>query len=85
MYFKTNGRPIRDYPALSQYVRDLYQTPGMAAAVNMAHIKTHYFTSHPVLNTYAIVPLGGEAWWEGAHDRAARFGPEAAQPWDAAK
>ena len=45
----------------------------MAASVNMYHIKTHYFTSHPKLNYYAIVPKGGEAWWEQPHDRAQRF------------
>jgi len=53
---------------------DLYQTPGMTAAVNMRHIKTHYFTSHPQLNTYAIIPVGlGEEWWKQPHDRASKF------------
>jgi hypothetical protein len=49
-----------------------------------SHIKTHYFTSHPALNTYAIIPSGGAAWWEDkalARERRARF-PHAAQPWD---
>ena len=30
---------------------------GMAEAVDLYHIKTHYFTSHPKLNYYAIVPV----------------------------
>ena len=46
---------------------------GVAASVNIDHIKTHYFTSHPKLNYYAIVPKGGGAWWEQPHDRAQRF------------
>lgn len=25
------------------------------------------------LNTYAIVPVGGAAWWEEPHDRAQKF------------
>lgn len=68
-------RFIREYPNLCNYTRDMYQTPGVAASVNITHIKTHYFTSHPRLNYYAIIPLGNdsEAWWEQAHDRAERF------------
>jgi glutathionyl-hydroquinone reductase len=69
VYFKTNKKYIKDYPALSNYVRDLYQTKGIKESVDMWHIKTHYYTSHPKLNYYAIVPKGGEAWWEGDHDR----------------
>lgn len=26
-------------------------------SINMRHIKTHYFSSHPTLNAYAIVPV----------------------------
>lgn len=63
VYFKTNKHFIHEFPNLCNYTRDIYQTPGVAAAVNMQHIKTHYFTSHPRLNYYAIVPHGGEAWW----------------------
>jgi putative glutathione S-transferase len=25
-------------------------------AINIDHIKTHYFTSHPHLNTFGIIP-----------------------------
>jgi len=37
----------------------------------MYHIKTHYYTSHPVLNNYAIVPVGPdfEATLKEDHDR----------------
>ena len=43
------------------------------SSINMDHIKVHYFTSHPKLNYYAIVPGGGEPWWEQPHDRDAKF------------
>ena len=46
------------------YVQRLYRTPEIGASINMRHIKVHYFTSHPRLNYYAIVPAGGDAWWE---------------------
>ena len=43
--------------------------------MNITHIKRHYFTSHPDLNYYAIIPLGGldDPWWEKPHDRATKF------------
>eukprot|EP00667_Euglena_gracilis_P013883 EG_transcript_14349 len=70
VYFKTNRNFIHQFPALSNYVRDIYQTPGVKEAINMQHIKTHYFTSHPKLNFYAVIPAGGEPWWEQPHNRA---------------
>ena len=45
-------------PFLAQYCRELFQTPGIQEAINMRHIKTHYFTSHPKLNYYAVIPAG---------------------------
>jgi len=69
VYFKTNRTFIHEFPNLSNYVRDIYQTPGIKESVNMQHIKWHYFTSHPKLNFYAIVPVGGAPWWEESHDR----------------
>jgi len=58
VYFKCNKKSIADYHNILNYVRDVYQYPGIAETVNMYHIKTHYYTSHPVLNTYGIVPAG---------------------------
>ncbi|CAD7700373.1 unnamed protein product [Ostreobium quekettii] len=70
VYFKTNKRAIREYPNIREYVKNIYQVPGMAESINMKHIKTHYYTSHPKLNHYAIIPTGSDYWWEEAHDRA---------------
>lgn len=58
VYFKTNKKQIADYPNIRGYCRDVYQVPGLADVIKMDHIKTHYFTSHPTLNHYAIVPAG---------------------------
>ncbi|KAG2483117.1 hypothetical protein HYH03_018007 [Edaphochlamys debaryana] len=74
VYFKTNKFFLRERPNISGYVRDLFSNPAFARSVNMNHIKTHYFTSHPKLNYYAIVPNGGEPWWTQPSDRAERFG-----------
>jgi len=57
-HFKCNLRRIADYPALSGYLRDLYQQPGVAETVNLAHIKRHYYATHDDINPTRIVPLG---------------------------
>lgn len=57
-HFKTNLRRIIDYPNIWGYAKDIYQIPGIAETVNMAHIKTHYFESHRHINPYGIVPDG---------------------------
>ena len=59
-HFKCNLRPIRDYPALTRYLRDLYRWPGVAETVNFDHIKGHYYQSHRRINPTGIVPLGPE-------------------------
>lgn len=45
-------RRIRDYENLHAYLRDLYQTDGIADTVNMAHIVEHYASpGSPQLDT----------------------------------
>jgi len=57
-HFKCNLKRIFDYPNLSNYVRDLYQQPGVAETLNMDHIKRHYYGSQKRVNPTGIVPLG---------------------------
>jgi len=57
-HFKCNIRRIADYPNLSEYLRDLYQQPGIAKTVNMEHIKRHYYESHETINPSRVVPQG---------------------------
>lgn len=59
-HFKCNLRRIADYPSLSGYLRDLYQTPGVAETVNFDHIKRHYYYTHDDINPTRIVPIGPE-------------------------
>jgi len=72
-HFKCNLRRIVDYPNLSNYLRDLYQVPGVAETVNMDHIKRHYYISMRNINPSGIVPMGPELDFMAAHDRG-RFG-----------
>lgn len=69
-HFKCNKRRIADYPGLSNYLRDLYQAPGIAGTVNLTHIKRHYYGSHSAINPTGIVPLGPEIDLSAPHDRA---------------
>ena len=57
-HFKCNLRRLVDYPNLWAYTRDLYQQPGVAETINMAHIKNHYYGSHTSINPSGVVPLG---------------------------
>ena len=68
-HFKCNLRRIVDYPNLSNYLRDLYQQPGVAATVNMDHIKRHYYGSQRHVNPTGIVPVGPELDFLAPHDR----------------
>lgn len=74
-HFKCNLRRIRDYANLSNYLRDLYQRPGIAETVNIDHIKHHYYWSHDTLNPLRIIPCGPMIDFDAPHDRD-RFAAE---------
>ena len=63
-------RRIIDYPYLSNYLRDLYQQPGVADTVNMYHIKEHYYASHETINPSRVVPVGPDIDFMQVHNRA---------------
>lgn len=69
-HFKCNVYRIVDYPNLWGYLRDLYQVAGIKDTVNMAHIKTHYYTSHDTINPTRIIPIGPRIDFEMPHQRA---------------
>ncbi|WP_411358555.1 glutathione S-transferase family protein [Pseudidiomarina salilacus] len=68
-HFKCNQKRIVDYPALWDYVRALYQVPGVAETVVMDHIKTHYYASHTMINPTQVVPRGPELNFLAPHAR----------------
>lgn len=69
-HFKCNERRIADYSNLSNYVRELFQMPGVGATVDLDHIKRHYYWSHAQINPTRIVPLGPALDFTAPHDRA---------------
>lgn len=68
-HFKTNRQLLADYPAISAYVRELYQVPGLAETVSFEHIKTHYYASHRTINPTGVVPVGPEQDFAAPHGR----------------
>jgi putative glutathione S-transferase len=68
-HFKTNRQQIADYPAISNYVREMYQIEGIANTVNFEHIKTHYYGSHLTINPTGIVPVGPAQDFTKVHNR----------------
>ena len=68
-HFKCNLRRIEDYPNLSNWLRELYQWPGVAETVDFTHIKSHYYASHRHINANGIVPKGPQLVLDRAHDR----------------
>jgi|EP00505_MAST-04D_sp_SCG-Rhode-Island_P004273 glutathionyl-hydroquinone reductase len=62
VYFKCNHCPIVGgtlFPNIVRYMKLMMSIPEVAESINMDHIKNHYYTSHPSLNPYGVVPLGG--------------------------
>jgi len=72
-HFKCNWRHIYEYPNLSNYLRDLYQVPGVAETVSIEQIKRHYYFSQRHVNPSGVVPVGPQLDFAAPHDRA-RFG-----------
>ncbi len=71
-HFKCNFKRIVDYPNIWDYVRELYQWPGVAATVNFDHITRHYYYSHDTINPYRILPITPDLdlWAPHGRDRA---------------
>ena len=73
-HFMCNHQFIHQYDNLWPYLRDVYQTAGVAETVNMAHIKEHYYTTHPDVTPTGIIARGPDLDFEAPHDRDALDG-----------
>ena len=69
-HFKCNLRRLVEYESLWPYLRDIYQTPGVAETCDLDHVKQHYYRSHPTINPTRIVPKGPLLDHRAPHDRA---------------
>ena len=68
-HFKCNVRRIRDYPNLWNYLKELYQLPGVAETVNFDHITEHYYRSHTDLTPTGLIARGPPPKFDKSHDR----------------
>jgi glutathionyl-hydroquinone reductase len=69
-HFKCNRQRLEDFPNISNYVRELYQWPGVSETVDFHHIKRHYYYSHDMINPSRVVPTGPAINYDRAHDRS---------------
>jgi glutathionyl-hydroquinone reductase len=67
--FKCNRNRIADFPNLSNYMRELYQVPGVAETVKPRHYVINYY-SITRLNPTGIIPKGTPINLSLPHDRA---------------
>ncbi|MCG8670544.1 MAG: glutathione S-transferase family protein [Pseudomonadales bacterium] len=68
-HFKCNRERLEDFPNISNYLRELYQYPGVAETVNFEHIKRHYYFSHHTINPTRVVPVGPDIDFNRPHNR----------------
>ncbi|EGC37848.1 hypothetical protein DICPUDRAFT_86785 [Dictyostelium purpureum] len=57
-HFKANRQQIKDFPNLSNYLKELYQMEPINKTVNFHHIKNSYYVSMSDINPTKIVPNG---------------------------
>lgn len=69
VHFKCNLHRIVDYSNLWNYLKDLYQQPGVKETCHLDHIKRHYYKSHPKVNPTRIVPKGPLIDFDAPHNR----------------
>jgi putative glutathione S-transferase len=67
--FKCNRNRIADFPNLSNYMRDLYQVPGIAETVKPRYYVINYYSITRV-NPTGIIPKGTPVDYRLPHDRA---------------
>lgn len=68
-HFKCNKKRIADYPNMSNYLRELYQVPGVAGTLDIDSIKRGYYGNQRHINPIGIVPVGPDIDYMAPHDR----------------
>lgn len=74
--FRCTRRRVTDYPNLTQWLRELYQLPGVAATVNVPGLVQSYYGNLFPLNPSGICPAGPDEEdlkLRAPHDRDSRF------------
>ena len=61
-HFKCNKKRIIDYPNINRYLQTIKSHTKIKPTINIDHIKTHYYGSHPTINPNGIVPTGPDIY-----------------------
>ncbi len=67
--YKCNKRRLEDYPNLSNYLRELYQTPGIAEVSDVDGMKRNSFAVAGPIGANGIIPKGPDLDPWRPHDR----------------
>jgi glutathionyl-hydroquinone reductase len=67
--YKCNLRRLDEYPNLSNYLRELYQTPGIADVCDVAGMKRGVFSKVGPIGSNGIIPIGPTVDYSRPHDR----------------
>ena len=57
-HFKCNKKRIIDYPNISRYLQSIKSNSKIKPTINIDHIKTHYYGSHPTINPNGLFQQG---------------------------
>ena len=69
IHFKCARRRVRDYPALSAYVREIYSWPLTRQCNALEQTRTHYYRSHYNINPHRIIAQVDVSWMDEPHGR----------------
>lgn len=61
-HFKCNKKRIIDYPNINRYLQAIKSNAKIKPTINIDHIKTHYYGSHPTINPNGIIPTGPDIY-----------------------
>ena len=68
--YKCSQRRIEEYPNLSNYLRDLYQTPGISDVSDVDGMKATIFGGDGPIPSNGLIPKGPHLDLDRPHDRA---------------
>ena len=57
-HFKCNRRTVLQSQALTRYMADIHRLPGVAATLDLEHVRHHYYGSHKHINPSGLIPKG---------------------------
>lgn len=57
-HFKCNRKTVLQSRALTRYMADIHRLPGVAATLDLDHVRPHYYGSHKHINPSGLIPKG---------------------------